>query len=216
MIAIRDAVVHAGRARLLDGVSLDVAAGEIVALFGANGAGKSTLLSVIAGDRRLTTGTARLADRDVARLSPRDLAMQRAVLRQHATLAAPYTALEVVQLATPDRALAKRCLADVELAALADRLYPSLSGGEQQRVQLARILAQQTPLILLDEPTAALDLRQQRVVADVVRRANRTVVIVAHDPAFLARAADRVVVMRTGRIVAAGPPSTTDYDAAFT
>lgn len=216
MIAIRDAVVHAGRARLLDGVSLDVSTGEIVALFGANGAGKSTLLSVIAGDRRLTTGTARLAGRDVAGLSPRDLAMQRAVLRQHATLAAPYTALEVVQLATPDRALAKRCLADVELAALADRLYPSLSGGEQQRVQLARILAQQTPLILLDEPTAALDLRQQRVVADVVRRANRTVVIVAHDPAFLARAADRVVVMRAGRIVAAAPPSTTDYDAAFT
>lgn len=216
MIAIRNAVVTAGRARLLDRVDLDVAAGEVVALFGANGAGKSTLLSVIAGDRKLTDGTADLDDRAIASLSTRELAASRAVLRQHATLAAPYTALEVVQLATSDRDFARQCLADVELTRFADRLYPSLSGGEQQRVQLARILAQRTPLILLDEPTAALDLRQQRVVADVIRRVQRTIVVVAHDPAFLARAADRVVVMRAGRIVATTAPSQTDYDAAFT
>ncbi|HET9627479.1 MAG TPA: ATP-binding cassette domain-containing protein, partial [Kofleriaceae bacterium] len=144
------------------------------------------------------------------------LAARRAVLRQRTALGAAFTALEVVQLGRPrggDDAIARACLAEVELGALADRRYPSLSGGEQQRVQLARVLAQLAgrtrAALLLDEPGAALDLRQQQLVARIARRSaalGHAVVIVAHDPGFVARCADRVAVLRAGRVLADGAP----------
>jgi iron complex transport system ATP-binding protein len=114
----------------------------------------------------------------------------------------------VVRLGQPraDDAVARRCLAEVELAQHAGRLYPSLSGGEQQRVQLARILAQLAPgaALLLDEPAAALDLRQQRLLARIARRCadrGHAVVLVAHDLDLVARCADRVVVLRRGSVL---------------
>jgi iron complex transport system ATP-binding protein len=215
MIEARGVTVRAGRAVLLDGVDLDVHAGEVVALFGANGAGKSTLLAALAGDRPPAAGTIRLDGAPIGELSPRALAARRGVLRQHASLAAGFTALEVVQLGQPraDAARARACLAEVELADFADRRYPSLSGGEQQRVQLARVLAQladrRRAALFLDEPAAALDLRQQRLVARIARASaarGHAVVLVAHDPDFVARAADRVVVLRAGRVLADAAP----------
>ena len=158
----------------------------------------------------------RLAGRDVATLAPLELAARRAVLRRRSSLTAAFTALEVVRLGQPrgDDAVARRCLAIVELDGLAGRSYPSLSGGEQQRVQLARVLAQieacPAGALLLDEPVAALDLRQERMVERVVRHSasrGHAVVLVAHDLGFVARCADRVVVMRAGAALADGPPS---------
>jgi heme transport system ATP-binding protein len=216
VIEARNVVVRVGRVTLLDRVDVDVRGGEIVALFGPNGAGKSTLLATLAGDRPPASGTVRLDGRDITTLSALELATRRAVLRQRSSLTAAFTALEVVRLGQPraDDAIARRCLAAVEMEGFAGRRYPSLSGGEQQRVQLARILAQiegrAAAALLLDEPAAALDLRQQRLIEQIGRRAasrGHAVVVVTHDLDLVARHADRVVVLRAGVVLADGPPA---------
>ena len=215
-ICVRGVVVRAGAAEILRGVELDVAAGEVVVLVGPNGAGKSTLLAAIAGDRRPAAGTITLAGHDVATQDAQTLAGLRAMLRQRSALTAAFTALEVVRLgqAYPDEVAALAALRDVEMAGRAARRYPTLSGGEQQRVQLARVLAQLAgcprAALLLDEPTAALDLRHQQLVVACARRAARAghaVVIVMHDLALAARCADRIAVLRDGRLLAHGAPA---------
>jgi iron complex transport system ATP-binding protein len=216
-IRARGVAVMAGGAAIVDGVDLDVAAGEVVALVGPNGAGKSTLLGALAGDRPLARGSVHLGDRAVSALSIAELARRRAMLPQRAALAAPYTALEVVLLARRDLGpeTARRYLVNVQLEALAGRSYLGLSGGEQQRVQLARVLAQlhsvRCAALLLDEPTAALDPRHQVTVLGLARRAaqdaGHAVVVVLHDLTLAARWADRVVVLAGGRVQAAGAPA---------
>ena len=214
-IAARGVCVRVGTATLLDDVGLEVAAGEVVAIVGPNGAGKSTLLAALAGDRRVARGSIALHGRDVRAASTAELARLRAVLPQRSQLALAFTALEVVQLAgrSIDRALAQRCLAAVELEAFAAHSSPTLSGGEQQRVQLARVLAQLAlaprAVLLLDEPTSALDPKHQRVVLARARRAaadGHAVVVVLHDLTLAARWADRVVLLAGGRVVDAGAP----------
>src|SRR5262249_27206056 len=153
-------------------------------------AGKSTLLGALSGDRRITAGSVRLAGHDVATLPAPELARLRAVLPQRSQLAAAFTACEVVCLAhrAVTHTQARAHLAEVELAALADREYPTLSGGEQQRVQLARVLAQLAhapgAALFLDEPTSALDPRHQHVVLGLARRMaerGHAIVAVLHD-----------------------------------
>jgi iron complex transport system ATP-binding protein len=207
--------IRAGSATLIEHVDLDVGAGEVVAIVGPNGAGKSTLLAALAGDRRLTSGRVNLHGRDVSSISIPDLATLRAVLPQHSQLSLAFTALEVVQLGgrTIDASAARRCLAAVELEAFAERTYPSLSGGEQQRVQLARVMAQlaisSQAALLLDEPTSALDPRHQQVVLASARSAasrGHAVVVVLHDLTLAARWCDRVVLLARGRVIGDGPP----------
>lgn len=205
---------------LVHGISLAIAPGEIIALFGANGAGKSTLLSLLAGDRRPTTGSITYAGRDLGRIPSRELAGIRAVLRQHSQLTAAFTALDVVRLGRDDRAIARQYLDEVGLSSLAARVYPSLSGGEQQRVHLARVLAQlhgrQPSALFLDEPTSAADVRATEVVERLVIAAARrghAIVLVAHDIPAIARCATRVLVMHEGRVIADGPRLSVD-DAA--
>jgi iron complex transport system ATP-binding protein len=215
-ISGRRVCVQAGNVMLLEDIDIDVAAGEVVSLVGPNGAGKSTLIAAIAGDRELARGTVMLHGRNVAKCSIAELARLRAVLAQRSHLSLAFTALEVVQLAGPaiDHRLARRCLADVGLEAFAERTYPSLSGGEQQRVQLARVLAQlaiaSRAALLLDEPTSALDPRHQQLVLALARRAARAghpVVVVLHDLTLAARVSDRTVLLAKGRVVAHGPPA---------
>ena len=215
VLVARGLSVQAGRAVLLDDLELAISAGELVAIVGPNGAGKSTLLGALAGDRRPARGAVFLHGRDVKALSVGELARARAVLPQRSQLALAFTAVEVVQLAGPtiDRAIAVRCLGEVALDAFADRAYPTLSGGEQQRVQLARVLAQLAgspgAALLLDEPTSALDPRHQRLVLGLARRAaaaGHAVVVVLHDLTLAARWCDRIVLLAGGRLVADGPP----------
>lgn len=215
MIAARGVAVSAGRALLVDGIDLDVAAGELAVIVGPNGAGKSTLLGALSGDRRLARGTVELAGRAIGAFTADELARVRAVLPQRASLAAPYTALEVVQLArwNVDAATARRYLTDVELAGFAHRDYLTLSGGEQQRVHVARVLAQlagaRAAALFLDEPTAALDPRYQSLVLALAQRAARAghaVVAVLHDLTLAARWADRVIILSGGRTIGSGPP----------
>ncbi|MDN7121325.1 heme ABC transporter ATP-binding protein [Nocardioides sp. ChNu-153] len=204
---------------ILDGVDLDVAAGEVVVLVGPNGAGKSTLLSVLTGDVAPTTGTVELDGRPVASYRARELARRRAVLLQQQRLAFGFRAREVVEMgrapwhrsAEAERDLEVVAAAEerADVAHLATRLFPTLSGGEQARVSMARVLAQSTTLLLLDEPTAALDLQHQEAVLRVAREeaaAGAAVVVVLHDLSLAAAYADRVCVLAAGRLRASGTP----------
>lgn len=222
VIETRDVGVRAGRAILLDGVSMAVAAGETVAIVGPNGAGKSTLLRVLSGDAKPACGRVLLKGHDVAHYSPRKLAGHRAVLSQSVGVAFPFTVEEVVRMGAGDdrRAadpLVDAALAAVDLESFRHRIVTTLSGGEQHRAHFARVLVQLfrgerdngPGLLLLDEPTAALDLRHQIDFVAATRAradAGTAVVAVLHDLNLAAAFADRVIVLHRGRIAAEGPP----------
>ncbi|GGT98912.1 iron-dicitrate ABC transporter ATP-binding protein [Streptomyces lateritius] len=207
---------------VLAGVDLSVDAGELVALVGLNGCGKSTLLRLCAGLLRPGEGRVLLDGDDLSRLSRRAAARRVAILHQAAPAVPGMSVRQLVRqgryavrgplgmLRDGDDSVCARAMADVGVADWADRPVDALSGGERQRVRLAMALAQDTRLLLLDEPTTYLDLRHQlEVMGTVVRlREERglTVVMVLHDLGHAARFADRIVALRRGRIAADGPP----------
>ncbi|MEV0095257.1 heme ABC transporter ATP-binding protein [Streptomyces sp. NPDC050738] len=205
---------------VLDGIDLEVRAGEVLALVGPNGAGKSTLLGALAADLTADAGEIRVAGRPVDRWTAPELALRRAMLPQSASVAFPFPVGEVVRMGrapwagtereTEDEEAVAAAMAATEVAGFAARPFSALSGGERARVALARVLAQRAPLLLLDEPTAALDLRHQELVMRVCRSraaAGDAVVVVLHDLGLAAAYADRVAVLEGGRIAAAGPPA---------
>lgn len=205
---------------IVSDVDLEVAAGEVVVLVGPNGAGKSTLLSVLSGDVDPSTGHVELAGRHLGHRHARELARLRGVQLQKQGLAFGFRVHEVVRMGrspwhrTPaadrDDAAVEDAMVRGDVTELADRLFPTLSGGEQARTSFARLLAQETPVLLLDEPTAALDIRHQEQVLGVVRdvaSAGAAVVVVLHDLSLAAAYADRVCVLAHGRVRADGPPS---------
>ncbi|MFI7386697.1 heme ABC transporter ATP-binding protein [Streptomyces sp. NPDC049813] len=209
-----------GGREVLSGVDLPVRAGEVLALVGPNGAGKSTLLAALAGDLPPTAGELRIGDRPATAWPAPALAQHRALLPQSATLSFPFTVEEVVRMGrapwtgTPyedeDDAAIAAALRATETAPFAARPFSALSGGERARVALARVLAQSTQLLLLDEPTAALDLRHQELVLRVCRSraaAGDAVVVVLHDLGLAAAHADRTALLHTGHVTADGPPS---------
>ncbi|NEC28634.1 heme ABC transporter ATP-binding protein [Streptomyces sp. SID8111] len=216
--AERVAVRLAGR-DVLAGVDVTARAGEVLALVGPNGAGKSTLLSVLAADLAPTAGTVRIHGRPASGWPAPDLALRRAVLPQSASLSFPFTVEEVVRMgrapwtgAGPgeDDAAVADAMAATEVTAFAARPFSALSGGERARVALARVLAQHAPVLLLDEPTAALDIRHQELVLRLCREralAGDAVVVVLHDLGLAAAYAHRVAVLCDGRVAADGPPS---------
>ena len=210
--------VTIGGRPIVDNVTVALNAGEVTALVGPNGAGKSTLLRVLSGDLRPTSGRTWIGDRLLHAFTPIELARERAVLPQHTNTLFSFTATDVVSMgrfpwessASDDARITQDCLARVGVAHLSDRSFPTLSGGEQALVNLARILAQDTPIVLLDEPTAALDVGHQELVlhiADELAREGRTVALVAHDLNLAARFAHRVLVLEHGRLVADGTAS---------
>lgn len=216
----RGVSVERGSGRLvLDRVDLDVIAGQILALVGPNGAGKSTLLAALAGELEPVAGTVELDGRGLGHWATVDMARRRAVLPQIHTVGFPFTAREVVAMGrTPWARTPRRDDDEAEIAAamaatdvnhLAARPFPALSGGERARVALARVLAQRTHTLLLDEPTAALDLGHQEAVLCLAREraaAGAAVVVVLHDLGVAAAYADRVAVLESGRLAACGSP----------
>ncbi|MDX3968692.1 MAG: heme ABC transporter ATP-binding protein [Bradyrhizobium sp.] len=213
---------RAGRATLLDGVGLTVAAGEMVAVIGPNGAGKSTLLRLLSGDLRPSAGEVRLKQRDIGSFTPRELAARRAMLSQHINVTFPFTVEEVVLMGAGERSLREAgplvdaALDEVGLVHFRERQLPTLSGGEQQRAHFARVLVQLAcgeaehgpGLLLLDEPTSSLDLRHQIDLVEAARRraaAGTAVIAILHDLNLAIRFADRLIVLNGGRLVADGP-----------
>ena len=205
---------------ILTGVDFDVQAGELVVLVGPNGAGKSTLLGVLAGDVDPTTGSVRLDERDLGAYPARDLARRRAVQLQKQGLAFGFRVHEVVRMGrspwhrTPeedrDDVVVAESMERADVTHFAERLFPTLSGGEQARTSFARLLAQATPVLMLDEPTAALDIRHQESLLSVAReaaRAGAAVIAVLHDLSLAAAYADRICVLSGGSVRADGPPA---------
>mgnify|MGYP000368423086 CR=1 FL=1 len=208
-----------GETTALDGVSLSVAPGEVFALVGPNGAGKTTLLRAMNGALSPSEGRILLDGDDVADLSSRAVSRRAATVPQTTALDFEFTVREVVEMgrnphvprlgADPDPGAVADALDRTDTARLADRPVTAVSGGERQRVLLARAVAQDTPVLLLDEPTASLDVNHQirtlDMVADLVGE-GRTAVAAIHDLDLAARYCDALVVVADGSVLAVGPP----------
>jgi iron complex transport system ATP-binding protein len=217
LVRARDVACVLRGARILDGVDLDVAAGELVAVVGPNGAGKSTLLRLLAGDLTPTEGSVEMAGTPLGRLSRAELARCRAVMPQHTTIGFGFTVRQVVEMGChpwhtasegPAEVVADS-LERVGIADLGERTFRTLSGGERALATFARVLAQCTPLLLLDEPTASLDLHHQERVMRIARDVadgGGAVVVVAHDLNLAAAYADRLCLLHRGSVVATGAP----------
>ena len=207
---------------VVENINLTIATGEVTILIGPNGCGKSTLLKTIGRLLKPRTGSIHVDDLDVLRNDPKRVARTIAYLPQSPVVP---TAITVEQLVGYGRAphqslLGLRSARDIELVDqaiattglddLRRKAVADLSGGQRQRVFIAMALAQDTPYVMLDEPTTFLDIRHQVETLDLVRQlhdAGRTSIVVLHDIAQAARYVDRLVVMHAGRIVAEGPPA---------
>lgn len=233
VLTATDLVVRRNSRALLDCVSLSLAPGRVTAVIGPNGAGKSTLLRVLSGELAPDSGGVAFVDRPLAAWPVGELARHRAVLPQESDLHFPFRVEEVVRLgriphpgggdSSVDHTIARAALAQVDLTAFADRIYPTLSGGEKQRVHLARALAQLQPdpaslpavarVLLLDEPTASLDLAHQHSVLslarDLAEKENVAVLAILHDLNLVLTYADDLVILAGGRVAASGPVAST-------
>lgn len=222
---------------LLRDISLEVTPGEVLAVLGPNGAGKSTLLRVLAGEYRATKGSIRQSGQDITATTALALAQSRAVMPQAASMTFPFAVRDVVALGRApfrkistrqlDQKLVRHAIRLADIDHLADRAYPALSGGEKQRVHLARALVQvwgmdgpernmvpktgdedRDRFLLLDEPTSGLDVSHQHALLGVARREahqNKVgVLMILHDFNQVTAYADRVVVLQNGKMVAKG------------
>jgi iron complex transport system ATP-binding protein len=215
-----DVTVTIDSNRILEAVTLDIVEGELLALVGPNGAGKSTMLGVLSGDLSPTSGSVTLEGRALSSFSHLELARRRSVLTQENHVSFAFTVADVVemgrspwvktpQLADDDVAI-NEALGTADVEHLVTRHYGSLSGGEKARVSLARVLAQRTTIVFLDEPTAALDLRHQEEVmraAAKLAATGRAVVVVVHDLSLAAAYASRVALIAGGQLDAVGTPA---------
>ncbi len=220
-ITIRGLDVTLGGRRVLDGVSLDVPKGSWTAIIGPNGAGKSTLLRAVLG-LRPGNGGITVSGEDPRALKPRRRARLVAYAPQNPSLPAGMRVFDYTLLgrspyiphlgreSARDRAIAARVLDRLDLTGLASRPLDQLSGGERQRVALARALAQQAPVLLLDEPTTALDIGHQQQVMELIDQLRLadglTVLTTIHDLTLAAQYADALVLLSAGHVAAAGPP----------
>jgi putative ABC transport system ATP-binding protein len=215
LLTARDVVRVYGSAqnptRALDGVSLEIRAGELLVILGSSGSGKSTLLNMLGGMDQPTSGSIAFRGREIARMNDRELTRYRrkhiGFIFQNFNLIPELTALENIDL-TADKAedpqISTHMLALVNLSEKADAYPSQLSGGQQQRVSIARALAKRSDMLLCDEPTGALDSETGRQILiqleDLVRIHGRTVVIVTHTRE-VSRMADRTIVIRNGKII---------------
>lgn len=207
---------------VLTDVSFAVRPSELVGLIGANGAGKSTLLKTVRGLLAPLGGTVALLGRDIRQLSPRAFAQQAAYLSQQTEIPFGYTVRDIAMTGRypylgwwqreggRDRALVDASLAYVGMTALADRPMQELSGGQRQRALFAKVLAQQTPVLLLDEPATGLDLFYQEELfhfCQDICAAGRTVLMVVHELGLAARFCSRLLLFGGGQLLADGAPS---------
>ena len=222
MLEVRDITISYGVCEVLRDISLTLKSGEIVALLGANGAGKTTLIRALNGTLPFSKGEMFLDDKSFDGFSRREIAQRIAVVAQENETKFPVTVLEFVlsgRFASgtafgweteSDLAVAANALENCDLANYSGRLMNQLSGGERQRVVLARALATEAKILLLDEPTANLDLAHQalmfRLVRDRCNQANYSAIVITHDLNLASEFADRIVLLKGGRIFAMGSP----------
>jgi len=203
---------------ILNGAALIAHPGQVVGLIGPNGSGKTTLLRTLYRSLRPQAGLITLEGTSVERLATREIARLVAVVVQEAPVELPLTVAEMVLLGrsphrgsfqryvTQDQQMAAAALARVGARHLAERTYTTLSGGEKQRILIARALAQQASHLLLDEPTNHLDIRYQHEVLELVRSIGVTTVVALHDLNLAARYCDQLVLLDRGRVGCVGTP----------
>jgi len=222
MLEIRSLSVGYGERRVLHNLNLDLPSGQILGVIGPNGAGKSTLIRTLSGILTPQTGQVRVAGRALVQLSHAERARLIAVVPQATHLPPAFTAWETVlmgrtpylnwlgQTSAHDEEIVRQAMLHTDTLELADRRVGELSGGEQQRLLLARALAQAAPLLLMDEPTAHLDLQYQfsllDQIRDLVTEGKLAVLIVLHDLNLVARYADQVALLVKGKLRALGTP----------
>lgn len=228
VLRLQNVTASLGKTPFLKNLNLALNTGELVAIVGPNGAGKSTLLKTICGDLPGVQGDIFFHAQKLRNIPSRERARNLAVLPQHSSLNFAFSAKEVVALGriphstglTQDNQIVASAMRALDISHLAERLYPRLSGGEKQRVQLARVLAQiwqpnatstnyPSRLLLLDEPTAHIDLgHQQQLMTEIKRFTLQgvTVLLVLHDINLAIQYADKLVAMTEGRIEAVGAP----------
>ena len=221
-ISAQDLTYEIEGSTLLDGVGLHADRGQLVGLIGPNGAGKSTLLRTISGILRYRGGAVLLEGEDLRSLSPKDVAATLALVPQIAPYTYGFTSIELVLMGRyphlgrfqiegrEDDRIARDAMRLTETEQFADRTLDTLSGGERQRVFVARALAQQPRILLMDEPTANLDILHQLKVLDLVRRLvadGLTAVAAIHDLNMAARYCDKLVLLNKGHVLAEGSPA---------
>ena len=209
---------------ILSGVNVEIRPKAMTMVIGLNGSGKTTLLHLLAGLRKPSVGRVWLGERDLAWIGAKERSQAIALLEQNPSAHVELTVRDVVQLGRiphlggwgignvnrrkgRDGDVVENAMASTGVADLADRAWSSLSGGEMQRVQLARALTQEPEILLLDEPTNHLDLRHQIDLLERVRGLGLTTVTVIHDLDLAVAYADDLIVLDSGRMVAAGPAS---------
>ncbi|MDO5080422.1 ABC transporter ATP-binding protein [Buchananella hordeovulneris] len=218
-----DLVSGYGAVKVVRGVDVDIPAGKVTVIVGANACGKSTLLKTMARVLPAAAGTVLLDGRAISELPTKTLATQLGLLPQQPLAPEGIAVADLVSRgrhphqrlfrawSATDTAIVEEALRSTQTLALADRAVDELSGGQRQRVWIALALAQQTDVLLLDEPTTFLDLAHQIEVLDLLTDLNRergtTIAMVLHDINLAARYADHMVAMRAGKIVASGPPT---------
>ncbi|MFQ5808283.1 MAG: heme ABC transporter ATP-binding protein [Armatimonadota bacterium] len=222
-LIIRDVVAEYGSISALQGVSLEVGAGDMAGIIGPNGSGKSTLLRTICRVLRPRTGCVLLDGEDVLKWETRQLAQRLGMVAQESPVSFEFTALEIVLMgrapylgrlqveSEADLAIARAAMGETDCWYLADRPITQLSGGEKQRVIIARALAQQPEVLLLDEPTTALDINHQVEILDIIARLNRTegvtTLVVMHDLNLASQYCDYLAALKDGRVFAVGTPA---------
>lgn len=222
MLKTKSISVAYGSKNVLQDVSLDVAPGEILALIGPNGAGKTTMVRAVSGTVSLTSGQAYVNGRDLSKLSTAQRARVLAVVPQARQLGGAYTVEQAVMMgrtaymswlgreSEADQAAVKLALEQANLEDFTQRSIAQLSGGEQQRVLLARALAQSTPVLLLDEPTNHLDLQHQTNLLSLVKKLTQdkqlAVMMAMHDLNLVSFFADKVALLVNGRLICSGSP----------
>ena len=223
MLTAQNITVSYGSRDILSEVTFDLRDGEIIALLGPNGAGKTTLVRALNGSIHPANGAVIYEGKQLAELSRREIAKHIAVVAQENETRFPVSVLEFVLAgrfvhgsafgweSDDDIAAARKALADCELTDFADRSMNELSGGERQRVVLARSLATGADVLLLDEPTANLDLAHQammfRLVRERCREAGASAVVITHDLNLASEFAGRILILREGEVFAFGEPN---------
>lgn len=219
VLELKDVDVHIDGRPVLSGINLDIRAGELLSIVGPNGAGKSTMLNAITGDVPVAGGAITLFGEPIGAWDATELAMRRSVLMQNVDVTFPFTVGDIVRMGRSpwegttqemdDDMIVSSAMGMTDVAPLEQRVYTSLSGGERGRAAFSRVLAQATPVLLLDEPTAAMDINHQEMLMRLGRdyaQAGCAVVMIVHALDAAAAWSDRVALMEQGRMRAVGEP----------